>query len=598
MRLRLASLVALPILFACGSPAAPPASPSSAGGGAGNGSASSPGALSPHARFGAFASRVLAGYLDHYPTDATILGDHAHDDRFPDVTVEGDAETRKWVASMRAELATFAPADLDADDRTDASIVKNRLDEIDLWDVEVKDHERNPLYYVHLISDGLDPLVTREFAPLEVRTKSLRARLLGVPAVVASAKKRLQHPSRVSTETAIDQTKGLLGLCEEELPAIFAKVPAQKADLEAANKVAIAALKDLSTFFSTDLLARSDGSFRAGKDLFTKIVHHSFDDDLDVDALAKDARATMADTRERMVATAIELWPQLMKGPTPQPKTDAEKRAAIKAVLDKLAEDHPTDATIVADAKKVLAEQTAFVREHDLARLPDEPCDVIEMPVYKRGVTVAYCDSSGPLEAKPQTFVAISPPPADWPEARRLSHYREYNQSMLRELIVHEAMPGHYLQLMHGNRVKSPIRVAFQDGSFIEGWAVYSEWLMAKHGYGGAKVRMEQLKMLLRVAGNAVLDHAVHAEQIEEKDAVAMLESEAFQEEGEAVGKWKRARLSKGQLSTYYYGFRELMKIRERAEKQPGFTERKYNDALLSYGAPPLRYVRERMTAP
>jgi uncharacterized protein (DUF885 family) len=384
-------------------------------------------------------------------------------------------------------------------------------------------------------------------------------------------------------------------LCEGELPATFAKVPAQKAELEAANKAAIAALHDFEAFLKTDLLPRSDGSFRVGRDLFTKIVRRSFDDDLDVDQLAKDARVTMGGTRAEMLTTAIELWPTLMKTPVPQPKTEADKRAAIKAVLDKLAEEHPDDATILGDSKKILGELTTFVRDKDLVRVPDEPCDVIEMPEYKRGVTVAYCDASGPLEAKPQTFVAISPPPADWTAARRASHYREYNQSMLRELIIHEAMPGHFLQLMHANRVKSPVRQAFSDGSFREGWAVYGEWLMAKHGFGGPKVRMEQLKMLLRVAANAVLDHAVHAENIEEKDAVTMLETEAFQEEGEAVGKWKRARLSKGQLSSYYYGFRELLKLREKAEKQPGFQERKYNDAILAAGSPPLRYVRERM---
>jgi uncharacterized protein (DUF885 family) len=166
---------------------------------------------------------------------------------------------------------------------------------------------------------------------------------------------------------------------------------------------------------------------------------------------------------------------------------------------------------------------------------------------------------------------------------------------MLKDLMVHEGMPGHYLQQMHANRVKSNVRAALGDGSYAEGWAVYGEWLMAKHGFGGPKVRMQQLKMLLRAATNAVLDHAVHAEQIEEKEAVAMMMNDAFQEEGEAVGKWKRARLSKGQLSTYYYGFRELSKLRAINEKKPGFSERTYNDAILALGAVPLRYVRERM---
>lgn len=583
MRSRFAPLlhaVALGVVVACGGTSAPPSAPSAA---------------TPHARFEAFSTRFLHEYLARFPTEATQLGDHSYDDRWPDVSAAGDADTVKWIEATRAELATFKLGELDESDRIDARILENRLAEYRLFITEVKDAEKTPMFYTGLLSGGLDPLVTREFAPLEARMKSLRGRLAGVPAIVAAAKARLQHPSSIATTTAAEQTKGLLGLCQGELPATFAKVPALKADLDLANAQAIAALTDFQTFLEKDLLPRSDGSFRVGKDLFTKIVRLDFDDDVDVDALVNDARATLADTRAQMLATAIELWPTVMTGPVPQPASDGEKRATIKAVLDQLAEDHPDDATIVADAKKIMADATEFVRSHDLMRVPDEPCDLIEMPEYKRGVAMAYCESSGPLEAHPQTFIAISPPPGDWPAARRESHYREYNRSMLQELIVHEGMPGHYLQAMHSNRLKSNVRAVFQDGSFAEGWAVYGEWLMAKHGFGGPKVRMQQLKMLMRVAANAVLDHAVHAEQIEEREAVAMLENEAFQEEGEAVGKWRRARLSKGQLSSYFYGFRELMKLRQRAEKQPGFTERTYNDAVLSLGTPPLRYVREHM---
>jgi uncharacterized protein (DUF885 family) len=264
-------------------------------------------------------------------------------------------------------------------------------------------------------------------------------------------------------------------------------------------------------------------------------------------------------------------------------------------VLDKLADDHLDDETIVPEAKRLLADATEFVRAHDLVGLPPEPCAVIVMPEYKRGFSTAYCEASGPLEPKPLTFVAISPPPASWPPAPRTPQYPAYNRSMLADLLVHEGMPGHYLQGMHSNRLRGSVRAIFENGAFVEGWAVYGEWLMAKYGFGGPKVHMEQLKMLLRAATNAVLDHEIHAGSMDEKEALALMEGEAFQEEGEAVGKWRRARLSKGQLSTYFYGFRELMKLREKAEHEPGFSERGYNDHLLSFGSPPLRVVRERI---
>jgi Bacterial protein of unknown function (DUF885) len=583
------SAVGLACLLACG-PSAPAASPAAAG---------PVPAASSHARFSAFTARFLRGYLERFPVGATALGEHSHDGAWPDTTVEGDAATVRFVDAARAELTSFRAADLDEGERADASILANALDAMRFDIEEKRDPETEPRFYANLICEGLDPLVTRDFAPLEVRMRSLEGRLRGIPALVAVAKKRLAHPARVNTETAIEQTKGLVGLCEHDLPELFAKTPVQQASLEAARQVALQALRDFATFLHDDLLPRSDGSFRAGPAAFAKTLRFQLDDpSIDPDGLERDARVLMSETQARMLATALELWPTLMTGPVPAPTTDAEKKKTTHAVLDKLAEDHLGDDTIVPEAKRVLADATEFVRAHDLVGLPPEPCAVIVMPEYKRGFSTAYCDASGPLEAKPLTYVAISPPPADWPAERRLSQYREYNRSMLADLLVHEGMPGHYLQLMHSNRFHSDVRAVFENGAFVEGWAVYSEWLMAKHGFGGPKVRMEQLKMLLRAATNAVLDHEIHAGSMEEKEALALMEGEAFQEEGEAVGKWRRARLSRGQLSTYFYGFRELMKLREKAEREPGFNERAYNDRLLAFGSPPIRVVREQMSKP
>src|SRR5262245_4546351 len=124
----------------------------------------------------------------------------------------------------------------------------------------------------------------------------------------------------------------------------------------------------------------------------------------------------------------------------------------VKAALDKLADDRPTNLTIIDEAKKLIADETTFVRSKNLVEVPNEPLRVIVVPEYRRGVAVAYCDSAGPLEAKKETFVAISPTPSDWPPERVTSFYREYNRSMLAELAIHEAMPGHFLQIAHGNR--------------------------------------------------------------------------------------------------------------------------------------------------
>jgi uncharacterized protein (DUF885 family) len=267
------------------------------------------------------------------------------------------------------------------------------------------------------------------------------------------------------------------------------------------------------------------------------------------------------------------------------------------AVLDKLAEQHPNDETIVGLAQNVVKEATEFVRAKDLVTVSDAPLEVVVMPEFKRGQGIAYCDSPGALEKNGKTFFACEPTPKDWPQDRKDSFYREYNNFMVRDLTVHEAMPGHYLQLVHANQFRGPtlVRAIFQSGTFIEGWAVYAEQFMAEAGYGGPEVKMQQLKMRLRVICNAILDQSIHTANMSEQEALDLMMKEGFQQEGEAVAKWKRARLSSAQLSTYFIGVTEHLELRERAKAKAGdaFDLKKYNDSVLSFGSPPAKYVRE-----
>jgi uncharacterized protein (DUF885 family) len=539
--------------------------------------------------FSALSSRFLEGYLQHSPVDATEAGEHRYDAMWPDVSPSGDAHLRAFFEEQRAALARIPRDKLGVQNAIDAQLIEDRIAfHLQILDL-LKTRDVSPVYYTELIGTGLDPLVNRNFGTPESRLASLRGRLDGIPALVAVAKQRLAHPAKINTETAIKQNKGLIALVDTELPTRFGNQP----ELTASAKRAATALHELQAFFEKDLLARSDGSFRIGRDAFAKKLSYALEDPVDIDALAASARDLLTKTQLEMVDTAKQIWADDKHGPLPKLDTPAQQKAFVKQVLDLVAQDRPTNQTILADANALLAKTTTFVRDHDLVRVPSEPVKVIEMPEYRRGVAVAYCDPSGPLETTPETVFAIAPTPADWPKKRVESFYREYNHAMLADLVVHEAMPGHYLQGMHNNQFSSKLRAVFWSHPFVEGWAVYGEWLMAEKGFGGPRVKLERQKMVLRLAANAILDHDIHAGTMEEKDALALMEGEAFQEEGEAVGKWARARLSSAQLTTYFYGFSEFMKLRKAAEGKPGFSERAYHDRLLSWGAPGMRFVRE-----
>ncbi|HEX7839218.1 MAG TPA: DUF885 domain-containing protein [Kofleriaceae bacterium] len=584
------------LLLACSSPSRPAASAPASGPAPAPGAAASPD-QAPDQAFEAFAQHFLDELFQRSPTLATHAGDHRYDATWPDVSTQGEARERAFLEDTRAALAKLPRDHLSEQNQIDAQILDERLRSMVFTIDELRPHDTDPVAYVGLISNGLDPLITREFGTPESRMTSLAGRLEALPAIVVVAKQRLGHAAKIFTETAIQQNKGLIALIENQLPARFAAVPAQKDRLTAAAGRAAAALHELQGFLEHDLLPRSDGSFRLGRPRFTRKLAFALGEDVDIDAVAAGARALLEHTQADMVDTARQIWADDKLGKLPPLDTADQKKAFVRQVLDHVAKDRPTNQTILPDAKQLLARTTAFVRDQNLVRVPDDPVAVIEMPEYKRGLAVAYCDSSGPLEATPQTFFAISPTPSDWPQARAESFYREYNQSMLAELTIHEAMPGHYLQLMHNNQFRSKLRAVFASGPFVEGWAVYAEWLMAEHGFGGPKVKLQRQKMVLRLSANAILDHDIHAGDMDEKAALALMKNEAFQEDGEAVGKWKRARLSSAQLTTYFFGFTELLKLRRAVQAQPGFSERAYHDRLLSFGSPAMKYARQLVAA-
>ena len=554
-------------------------------------------AISHDDAFQKLAHDYVEKYLRANPEQATDLGDHRFDGQLTDYSVEARGQNLATQKDFREKLNTIDGSQLTGPNSIDFRILKENVDYQIFRDEELKEPEWNPLVYMQSLANSLYLLVARDFAPAEKRVPSLRQRMEKVPGVIAQAKANLQHPPRIHTETAIEQTQGAINLVRSELAPLLDQVPQMKKELAPLQEKTAAALEDYKKWLQKDLLPRSDGDFRLGEQKYRKKLRFALASDLPIEEILQRARADLEQTQTAMYETALPLYKKYF--PNADEKTLADKHKVTAAVLDKLAEQHPNDATVVDYAKKVVTEATDFVKRHDVASVPDVPLDVIAMPEFKRGVAIAYCDAPGPLEKNGQTFFAVAPTPKDWSKERKESFFHEYNNYMIRDLIVHEAMPGHFLQLARSNEFRAPtlVRAIFQSGPFIEGWAVYCEQVMAERGYGGPEVKMQQLKMRLRAICNAILDQSIHAGNMSEKEAMELMTKEGYQQEGEAVAKWKRARLTSAQLSTYFVGATEHLDLRAAAQKKLGnqFNLKKYNDQVISYGSPAVKYVRELM---
>ncbi|GGL90684.1 DUF885 domain-containing protein [Micromonospora yangpuensis] len=527
------------------------------------------------------AERIVDALLASRPGVATSLGDHRYDDRLPDLSAEATAVDRAMLTEASHALAELDPDALDPDEQVDHELLSALVDRELFESTEIRTHEWDPLR--HNPGPLLHALLARPYAPAEVRLTALTGRLAAVPDALATARATLAQMPRIHAETAVGQFTGAAALVRDEVPALLAQAPALRSQVEPAATAAIAALEEFVAWLRAGLAADAGPGPdpRLGRRRFEARLWHTLDTELSAAEIQRRAWAALDEITEEIRAAAVEL----VGGPA-----DDE---TVRRALDLLAAEHPDDHTIVDLASTTLDEATDFVRDHDLVTLVDDSCVIQEMPGFARGVAVAYCDAPGPLEtANLPTFYCIAPTPENWPAQRVETFYREYNDHLIRGLTVHEAMPGHFLQLAHARRYAGSTRVRpiTRSGVFIEGWAVYAEQLMVERGFGGLPVRLQQLKMQLRMVINALLDQLVHGEQLAEADALALMTGRGFQEEGEAVGKWHRSLLTSTQLSTYFVGYTEMAEIaRSRPAEVP---LRDWHDAMLAHGCPPPRHLR------
>jgi len=588
------------------------------------------------AAFAALAQSTVDGLLERRPERATVLGEHAHDGRLTIGTAAHYDELARWCAGQLAKVQGIDMGPLSAEYRVDAQILFAELERVLFATTELREHEWNPM----LANSGraIYLLLARDFAPLPTRLDSLAQRLAAVPEALAAARSvAAARMPQVHLETAISQFEGTERLIGAELDRILAAAPdsaasRSTASRSAASRSTVPASLAPARAAALDALAEHrrwleqrladgarDQSFRdprIGPDLFARKLHHTLESGTSPAELLAQAQADLEETTGQITETAARLEvggggaaagvragggaAAGGGGAAAGVRAGGDSAGLVRRVLDALAADAPDDRTILGLVGRDYHQALAFIKETGLVTTVDDLVDIIEMPEIDRGVAVAYCDAPGPLEADGQpTFVAVSPTPRDWGEDRVRSFYREYNRHLVQNLVVHEAMPGHVLQLAHARRFRggTPVRAAFWSGSFVEGWAVYAEELMARHGYPGEgnpdAVRMQQLKMRLRTIINTILDVRVHAGDLPEADAMELMTGRGFQEEGEAAGKWRRAQLTATQLSTYYVGYTEVSDLVARVRaKRPELTERELHDEILAHGSPAVRHLR------
>jgi uncharacterized protein (DUF885 family) len=542
------------------------------------------------------------GYLDEefrrHPLAATRSGNHEYDDRLDDLSPAARAEDVKRTRKVLNELPKKIDyAKLSRDGQIDYEIWQHAL-KYDLWRVANEDpFATDPRIFGEYISDSVFLLFTQSTLARGRNVANAAKRITFIPQIVAAARASLKNPPKVLTEIAIKRNRGAIAFYEKDIFQIAGET-AGTSELTDPCRRAVKALKDYQTFLEKELLPRSTGDWRLGQKKFYQKLELELDAGLTADEVIRAAEAEADRVEREMYVIAKQQWAQLFPGAPVPPDDPAGRRETVKRVLDELGKNHGTPETIVADAKRTVAKIKRFIRDKHILALPEpDRCEVVEMPAFQRGFSVAYLNPAPPLDPKAASIYAVAPPPAAWPAARKEAFLREYNRAMLQILTIHEAYPGHYVQLEYGNRNPSLIRRVLYSGVYAEGWAVYTEQMMLDQGYGNGdlSLRLHQLKFYIRAVLNAILDHRMHCSGMTDAEALKLLMERGFQTEGEAVGKVLRAKQSSGQLSTYFVGRMAFYRLRQKVQRQQGdtFNLAKYHETVLNQGTIPVKYLPE-----
>jgi len=555
--------------------------------------------------------KFFRNYLDLWmaqrPLEATYLGNHDFDDVLEDVS----AESRKqWESLVRTTLEGLpkevAYAKLSRGSQIDYEIFRHHLERtLWVWD-NIRPFETDPRTYGEYITNSIFLPLTQSTLPREKNVANAAARMRYAPAIIDAAKRTINNPPKVVLETAIKQNKGAIAFYESGVYEVSGETPGVS-QFKAAAAPGIAALKSYQEWLEKEALPKANGEWRLGRERYNWKLELELEGAFPADEVLAEAEAEFARVQRDMYVVARQLWSNYFPA-EPLPADDAAGRAdTIRRVVAKIGEDHSRPETLITETRGTVDSIKEFITKKDLLRLPEpDRCEIIEMPEFQRGNSVAYLNPAPPLDPNASSIYAVSPPPADWDEAKKESYLAEYNRRMLPILSIHEAYPGHYVQLEYSNRHPSLIRKILSSGVFAEGWAVYTEQMMLDQGFmdRDLPLRLIQLKFYLRAVTNAILDQKLHTQNMSDEEAMTLMVDGAYQSEGEAAGKLIRAKQTSCQLSTYFVGRMAFYRLRQQIQREMGedFSLGRYHEAVLDHGTLPVKYlpelVRERLKTP
>lgn len=549
------------------------------------------------AAFAVYENSFLEGLWKLNPDWATSVGYHKYDSL---LLIPDDKSRDKLITYAKVQidsLSRFEVNTLSDANRIDYHIMQNQMEELE-WNLQqLKAYQWDPSQ-ANVIST-FAYILNEHYAPLSKRLRSFYQKMANIPLYYKAVQKDLKNPVAELTSLAADQHLGGVGIFEKDFADSLKKtnIPQaeQKLMLDRA-RISAEAIKAHATWLKA-LKNDKPRNFRLGKDLYEAKFKYEIQSESTAQQTFNAAVERKKYLHREMAKISKKLWPKYF-GTKAMPTDSLE---LIAQLIDTLSSKHADQGEFQSAIEKQIPKLTAFVKSKDLVTLdPSKPLVVRKEPGYMAGVAGASMSSPGPYDKDGNSYFNVGSL-ANWPADKAESYLREYNNYALQILCIHEAIPGHYVQLVYSNKSPSLIKSIFANGAMTEGWAVYSEEMMLDNGFGGdePEMRLMWYKWHLRSVCNTILDYGVHSQTMTKQDALKLLTREAFQQQAEAEGKWKRVNVSSVQLDSYFTGYKEITDLREAYKKKLGdkYKLKEFNEKFLSYGSAPVKYIKESMLA-
>lgn len=518
-------------------------------------------------------------YFPDNPTTATSSGIHKYDGELEDYSKAGVAKRVAKLKKFEAEFEKLPQTD-------DRDLVLSNIRAALLELESVRMWERNPDVYSSGISSSAFTIMSRTFAPQDVRLKAMISRERKMPQVLADARVNLKNPPKMYTEIALEQLPDIEEFFSHDVPLAFKDVKDQALlkEFDASNKAVIAALKEYEKFLKTDLLARSNGDYRLGAEKFSKKLLYEEMVDVPLDRLLQIGYDNLHENQRRFKEVAAQIDPK---------KTPSQ-------ILDELEKDHPAPDKLLDAFRDACFKLRAFVQEKKIITVPSQVLPILEeTPPFLRALTTASMDTPGPYEeVAKEAFFNVTLPEKSWPADRVEDYMKGFHKGTILSTAIHEAYPGHYVQFLWMQHVDSRVRKLLGASSNAEGWAHYSEQMILDEGYAkdDPRMRLGQLQDALLRNVRFIAGIEMHTGKRSFEDCVAAFEKEGYQPHEVALKESKRGTSDPTYLY-YTLGKLQILKLRDDYRKKmgPAYSLQAFHDAFMQQGFPPIKIVRKAL---